>query len=107
MDTGKIAPRDRIIAALDTADTAQAVRWVEQLSGAVGAFKLGLEFVHAQGPAEIRAVQEAGADRLFFDGKFSDIPQHRGGSGPLHLRPAPLAAERPRDVRRRGNACSA
>jgi orotidine-5'-phosphate decarboxylase len=80
LDTGKIAPRDRIIAALDTADTAQAVRWVEQLSGAVGAFKVGLEFIHAQGPAGIRAVQAAGAGRLFFDGKFSDIPNTVAGA---------------------------
>jgi orotidine-5'-phosphate decarboxylase len=80
LDTGKIAPRDRIIAALDTADIGQAVRWVEQLSGSVGAFKVGLEFIHAQGPAGIRAVQEAGAGRLFFDGKFSDIPNTVAGA---------------------------
>lgn len=72
--------KDRIIVALDTPDTAQAVRWVEQLTGSVGAFKLGLEFVHAQGPQGVREVQQAGADRLFFDGKFSDIPNTVAGA---------------------------
>ena len=37
---------ERIIVALDTAEVEQAVRWVEQLRGAVGAFKVGLEFLH-------------------------------------------------------------
>lgn len=72
--------KDRIIVALDTPEVAQAVRWVEQLSGAVGAFKLGLEFLHAQGPQGVREVQAAGAHRLFFDGKFSDIPNTVAGA---------------------------
>lgn len=71
---------ERIIVALDTPDTAQAVRWVEQLTGAVGAFKLGLEFIQAQGPQGVREVQAAGAHRLFFDGKFSDIPNTVAGA---------------------------
>jgi len=71
---------DRIIVALDTSEVAQAIRWVEQLSGAVGAFKLGLEFIHAQGPQGVREVQAAGAGRLFFDGKFSDIPNTVAGA---------------------------
>lgn len=80
MSHGEIAAHERIIAALDTADTRQAVRWVEQLTGAVGAFKVGLEFVHAAGPEGIRAVQAAGADRVFLDFKFSDIPNTVAGA---------------------------
>jgi orotidine-5'-phosphate decarboxylase len=72
--------RSRIIVALDTPEVSQAVRWVEELSGAVGAFKVGLEFIHAAGPDGIRAVQAAGAERLFFDGKFSDIPNTVAGA---------------------------
>jgi orotidine-5'-phosphate decarboxylase len=75
-----ISGTERIIVALDTSDVAQAVRWVEQLSGSVGAFKLGLEFIHAQGPQGVREVQAAGAERLFFDGKFSDIPNTVAGA---------------------------
>jgi orotidine-5'-phosphate decarboxylase len=71
---------ERIIVALDTPEVAQAVRWVEQLRGAVGAFKVGLEFIHAAGPDGVRAVQAAGAARLFFDGKLSDIPNTVAGA---------------------------
>jgi orotidine-5'-phosphate decarboxylase len=70
---------ERIIVALDTPRVEQAVRWVEQLRGAVGAFKVGLEFIHAAGPEGVRAVQEAGG-RVFFDGKFSDIPNTVSGA---------------------------
>jgi orotidine-5'-phosphate decarboxylase len=71
---------ERITVALDTPEVEQAVRWVEQLSGAVGAFKVGLEFLHAAGPQGVRAVQEAGATRLFIDSKFSDIPNTVAGA---------------------------
>lgn len=80
MISQETAARDRIIVALDTPDVEQATRWVEQLQGAVGAFKLGLEFIHAAGPEGVRAVQDAGASRLFFDGKFSDIPNTVAGA---------------------------
>ncbi len=71
---------ERIIVALDTPDVAKATQWVEALRGSVGAFKLGLEFLHAAGPEGVRAVQAAGADRLFIDGKFSDIPNTVAGA---------------------------
>lgn len=71
---------ERIIVALDTQEVSRAVEWVQSLQGAVGAFKVGLEFIHAAGPGGIRAVQEAGASRLFFDGKFSDIPNTVAGA---------------------------
>lgn len=80
MSYGNIAARERIIVALDTPDVVQAADWVRQLSGAVGAFKLGLEFIHAAGPEGIRAVQEAGAERLFLDVKLSDIPNTVAGA---------------------------
>lgn len=80
MTSQEIAARERIIVALDTSEVERAVGWVRQLAGAVGAYKVGLEFIHAAGPEGIRAVQEAGASRLFFDGKFSDIPNTVAGA---------------------------
>jgi len=71
---------ERIIVALDTPDAAQAVRWTEELAGAVGAFKLGLEFLHSAGPEGVRAVRAAGAERLFLDTKLSDIPNTVAGA---------------------------
>lgn len=72
--------RERILVALDTPDTARAVEWVRSLTGAVGAFKIGLEFLHGAGPEGIRALQAAGAARLFFDTKFCDIPNTVAGA---------------------------
>ena len=71
---------ERVIVALDTPEVGQAVRWVEQLQGAVGAFKVGLEFLHAAGPEGVRAVQQAGAHRIFIDCKLSDIPNTVAGA---------------------------
>ena len=71
---------ERLILAVDTADAAQAVRWVAASRGAVGACKLGLEFLHATGPEGVRAVRAAGAERLFLDTKFCDIPNTVAGA---------------------------
>ena len=75
-----MTPASRIIVALDTQDLAQAKAWVASLSGAVGAFKLGLEFLSAHGPQGVREVQAAGADRVFADTKFCDIPNTVAGA---------------------------
>ena len=72
--------RERIIVALDTPDVETAAGWVERLAGKVGAFKVGLEFLHAAGPQGVRELQAAGATRVFFDGKFSDIPNTVAGA---------------------------
>jgi orotidine-5'-phosphate decarboxylase len=71
---------DRIIVALDTQDLGQAKEWVATLSGAVGAFKLGLEFLSAHGPQGVREIQAAGADKVFADTKFCDIPNTVAGA---------------------------
>lgn len=71
---------ERIIVALDTQDVSRAVEWTRTLQGVVGAFKVGLEFIHAAGPEGVRAVQEACGSRVFFDGKFSDIPNTVAGA---------------------------
>jgi orotidine-5'-phosphate decarboxylase len=74
------AGSEKIIVALDTPRVDQAAAWVRELGGSVGAFKVGLEFIHQAGPEGVRAVQVAGASRLFFDGKFSDIPNTVAGA---------------------------
>ncbi|WP_282757930.1 orotidine-5'-phosphate decarboxylase [Komagataeibacter saccharivorans] len=62
----------RLIVALDTKDTAQAVRWRHETAGHAGAVKLGLEFTYACG---LDAVREAAGDSpLFLDLKLHDIP---------------------------------
>jgi orotidine-5'-phosphate decarboxylase len=71
---------ERLIIALDTPDSARALELVSRLRGRVGAFKLGLEFLHAAGPEGVRAVREAGADRLFLDVKLCDIPNTVAGA---------------------------
>jgi orotidine-5'-phosphate decarboxylase len=73
-------PSDRILVAVDTPDLIQALRWTDQLQGRVGGFKLGLEFLHAAGPAGVHAVQAAGAERIFLDTKLSDIPNTVAGA---------------------------
>jgi len=68
-----INARDRIIVALDveTAESARAV--VDELNGAVGAFKVGLQLFTSVGPGFVRELTDAGT-RVFLDLKFHDIP---------------------------------
>lgn len=72
--------RRRIIVALDTPEVQRAVGWVAALREHVGAFKVGLEFLHAAGPEGVQSVQAAGAGRLFIDAKLSDIPNTVAGA---------------------------
>lgn len=66
-------PSDKIIVALDveTADRARAV--VSELSGQVGAFKVGLQLFTSEGAGFVRELVGSGA-RIFLDLKFHDIP---------------------------------
>ena len=68
-----------VFCALDTTDTALAVRLAEALQGVVGGVKLGLEFHTANGPEGVRAVAAAGLP-LFLDLKFHDIPNTVAGA---------------------------
>ena len=71
--------KDRIIIALDYPDRASALRLVEQVSGLVGMFKIGLQLFTAEGPGLVREIIEAG-ERVFLDLKFHDIPNTAGGA---------------------------
>lgn len=78
--TPDISPKDRIIVALDTPSLKQAVEWAEKLSAFVGYFKVGLELLTASGaPQVVSELHKIGA-RLFFDGKFNDIPNTIAGA---------------------------
>jgi orotidine-5'-phosphate decarboxylase len=67
-----------LIVALDVPTADEAVAITRSLAGAVGVFKVGLELFHAAGPGIFRRLREAGAERIFYDGKFCDIPNTVG-----------------------------
>ncbi len=84
------AGRTRLILALDTADVAQARRWIETAGPFCDAIKLGLEFTLGQG---LDAVAGLGADHpVFLDLKLHDIPNTVGAAirALAPLRPALL-----------------
>ncbi|NHO33106.1 orotidine-5'-phosphate decarboxylase [Acetobacter fallax] len=70
--------RTRLIAALDTRDPQQAMRWANAVSPHAAAIKLGLEFAYAAG---FEAVSDIAAGReLFLDLKLHDIPNTVGAA---------------------------
>ncbi len=66
-----------LIAALDTADPAQAAAWADALAPHCGVLKLGLEFFLAAGPAGVRCVSQR---PVFLDLKLHDIPNTVAGA---------------------------
>jgi len=70
-----VAPKDRIIFALDVASVDEAARFSRLLKDHVGMFKVGLELFVAEGPAVVKAVRENGGRGIFLDLKFHDIPE--------------------------------
>ncbi len=83
----RIAPAQRIFAALDTTDLSRAQAMARALSGLVGGLKVGKEFFTAHGPEGVRAA--VGGEPLFLDLKFHDIPNTVAGAirASIHLRP--------------------
>ena len=65
--------RDRIIVALDVETPDEAREISSELSGHVGAFKIGMQLFTAAGPSIIRELVERG-NKVFLDLKFHDIP---------------------------------
>ena len=65
--------RDRIIVALDVETVDEAKEIASELSGQVGAFKIGLQLFTAAGPTIVREFTAAGI-KVFLDLKFHDIP---------------------------------
>lgn len=72
-------PHNPILVAIDTPDIGRAKVLAEQISGAVGGIKLGLEFFNAHGPEGIREVAGGRGD-LFLDLKYHDIPNTVAGA---------------------------
>jgi orotidine-5'-phosphate decarboxylase len=64
----------RIICALDTGDIDEALNLTKRLSAHVGAFKIGHALTLPHGLEVIERLYEAGAQRIFLDLKFHDIP---------------------------------
>jgi orotidine-5'-phosphate decarboxylase len=72
--------KDRIIVALDVQSLDEAKEVVRELAGQVGAFKVGLELITAEGSrAVVEAIHETG-NRVFYDAKFNDIPNTVAGA---------------------------
>jgi len=65
--------RSRLIAALDVPDRAAALKAVEQLSGRIGYFKIGLELFTREGPRLVEEIRDRG-EKIFLDLKLHDIP---------------------------------
>jgi len=62
-----------IILAIDTKSDIEAYEISQEVSGYVGAIKLGLEYFNTYGPEGIRKIQEIGIP-IFLDLKLHDIP---------------------------------
>lgn len=65
---------NQIIVALDTSDLDEALQLTESLSEHVCAFKVGHALTLPHGLRVLNQLREAGADRIFLDLKFHDIP---------------------------------
>ena len=72
--------KDKLIVALDVPTLEAAVGLVRQLSSVVSWFKVGLELFTSEGPRAFREVFDVGAQSIFFDSKFHDIPNTVGGA---------------------------
>lgn len=64
----------KVICALDTGDLNEALSMTKRLSSCVGAFKIGHALTLQYGLSVIDRLQDAGAERIFLDLKFHDIP---------------------------------
>jgi orotidine-5'-phosphate decarboxylase len=81
-----MAAKDKIILALDVSTEQEAMDLVKDLKDLVGAFKIGLELFTSIGPRIFDAVRNAGAEKIFFDGKFHDIPNTVAGAARAAVR---------------------
>lgn len=65
--------KNRLMLALDVDTLEDAKKLVYELNDYVGIFKVGLQLFTSVGPEIIRIIQGEGG-KIFFDGKFHDIP---------------------------------
>src|SRR5688572_29909245 len=64
----------KVICALDTSNLDEARSLVRRLAPHVGAFKIGHALTLPHGLEVIKRLQDEGANRIFLDLKFHDIP---------------------------------
>ena len=69
--------RDRLVVAADLSSRDDILRLVDELRGAVGVFKIGLQAFVANGPSLVREIV-AGGEKVFLDLKIHDIPNTAG-----------------------------
>ncbi len=65
--------KDRIILALDVDTIEDVIKYVDLLKDYVGFFKVGLQLFTSCGFEAVKVIKEHGG-RVYFDGKFADIP---------------------------------
>jgi orotidine-5'-phosphate decarboxylase len=65
--------KEKLIVALDVPDREEALGAMAELSGKVGAFKIGLQLFTSAGPGFVSEAVNSG-HRIFLDVKFHDIP---------------------------------
>lgn len=66
--------RAKVICAIDTSDLAEAIQIVSKVSPYAAGFKIGHALTLANGLHVIARLQDAGAEKVFLDLKFHDIP---------------------------------
>jgi orotidine-5'-phosphate decarboxylase len=86
-----LTPKDRLIVALDVAGLAEAKMLIQELAADIGMFKVGLELFTACGN-EILDIIEAAGGRVFFDGKFHDIPNTVAGASRAVVKKGPVVS---------------
>lgn len=64
----------KVICALDTGSLDEALGLIRKLKDHVGAFKIGHALTLSRGLDVLEALRQAGAERIFLDLKFHDIP---------------------------------
>jgi orotidine-5'-phosphate decarboxylase len=74
LSTKSIAPRDRLIFALDVPTLDEAREWIERLGEAVTFYKIGLEFCMSGDYFALLAELKGRGKKVFADLKFSDVP---------------------------------
>jgi len=72
MTAANLAPKDRIVVALDVADLDQARSLVDTLGDSVGVFKIGLELIYSGGLSFAEELVKQGRN-VFLDAKLLDI----------------------------------
>ena len=75
--------KDKIIVALDLDSLMKAKPLIEDLAEYVGCFKVGLDLLTAEGAHQVVTFVHALRGKVFFDGKFDDIPNTVGGAAKM------------------------